>query len=77
VRNQGLLQPPHLPSQKTNQTPKTPARPIRNQAIDWLECFISSVSLFASFGAKELALFLRQYINCAQWQYFSDKENEK
>lgn len=42
---------------------KMPAMPVRNQAVDWLEYSISSASLFAEWVARELFVFVRDYIN--------------
>lgn len=42
---------------------KMPAMPVRNQAVDWLEYSISSASLFTEWVAKELFVFVRDYIN--------------
>lgn len=62
IENQGLLH--LLPFARPENKPDSPnTSQARNQAIDWLGCFISSASFSASFVAKELGLFVRDYIN--------------
>ena len=52
------------PENKPDRLPcPVPARPLRNQAADWPEYFISSASLSAGLVARELALFVRNYID--------------
>lgn len=71
----GCYNHPHLPTQKANQTPKTPARPIRNQALDWLVVQFPLLLCLALVPKTQLCV--RGCVSCGPWSCFSDKEDEE